>query len=81
MVIVANPRKLHAISRNERKCDRRDARMPARPWQTRWLTARTCGSNPAAAVVMVDDVTRRAVRKPCSDRATQEWFLPVDGSF
>ena len=29
-VLVANPRKLHAISRNERKCDRRDARMPAR---------------------------------------------------
>src|SRR5271168_1246395 len=26
-VIVANPRKLHAISRCERKCDRRDARM------------------------------------------------------
>ena len=29
-VIVANPRKLHAISRNERKCDQRDARMLAR---------------------------------------------------
>ena len=29
-VIVANPRKLHAISRNERKCDRRDAQMLAR---------------------------------------------------
>ena len=29
-VIVANPRKLHAISRNERKCDRRDAVMLAR---------------------------------------------------
>jgi transposase len=29
-VIVANPRKLHAISRHERKCDRRDAVMPAR---------------------------------------------------
>ena len=30
IVIVANPRKLHAISRNERKCDRRDAVMLAR---------------------------------------------------
>jgi transposase len=30
MVFVANPRKLHAISRNERKCDRRDAQMLAR---------------------------------------------------
>ncbi len=29
-VIVANPRKLHAISRNERKCDRRDARTRTR---------------------------------------------------
>jgi transposase len=29
-VIVANPRKLHAISRSERKCDRRDAVMLAR---------------------------------------------------
>src|SRR5271170_3256089 len=29
-VIVANPRKLHAISRSERKCDRRDAQMLAR---------------------------------------------------
>ena len=29
-VLVANPRKLHAISRNERKCDRRDAAMLAR---------------------------------------------------
>lgn len=29
-VIVANPRKLHAISRHERKCDRRDAHMLAR---------------------------------------------------
>ncbi len=29
-VIVANPRKLHAISRNERKCDQRDAQMLAR---------------------------------------------------
>ena len=29
-VIVANPRKLHAISRHERKCDRRDAEMLAR---------------------------------------------------
>ena len=29
-VIVANPRKLHAISRHERKCDRRDAVMLAR---------------------------------------------------
>src|SRR5258708_6199287 len=29
-VMVANPRKLHAISRNERKCDRRDAQMLAR---------------------------------------------------
>jgi transposase len=29
-VIVANPRKLHAISRHERKCDRRDALMLAR---------------------------------------------------
>jgi len=29
-VLVANPRKLHAISRSERKCDRRDARMLAR---------------------------------------------------
>src|SRR5271165_5754169 len=29
-VLVANPRKLHAISRNERKCDRRDAQMLAR---------------------------------------------------
>ena len=29
-VIVANPRKLHAISRHERKCDRRDAAMLAR---------------------------------------------------
>jgi len=29
-VFVANPRKLHAISRNERKCDRRDAQMLAR---------------------------------------------------
>lgn len=29
-VIVANPRKLHAISRHERKCDQRDARMLAR---------------------------------------------------
>jgi len=28
-VIVANPRKLHAISRHERKCDRRDAQMLA----------------------------------------------------
>src|ERR1035441_8097142 len=26
-VILANPRKLHAISRHERKCDRRDAVM------------------------------------------------------
>ena len=35
-VIVANPRKLHAITRHERKCDRRDAVMlaawPARTW-------------------------------------------------
>jgi transposase len=30
MVLVANPRKLHAISRHERKCDRRDAQMLAR---------------------------------------------------
>ena len=30
VVLVANPRKLHAISRNERKCDRRDAQMLAR---------------------------------------------------
>lgn len=29
-VFVANPRKLHAISRHERKCDRRDAQMLAR---------------------------------------------------
>lgn len=29
-VIVANPRKLHAISRHERKCDQRDAQMLAR---------------------------------------------------
>ena len=29
-VLVANPRKLHAISRHERKCDRRDAQMLAR---------------------------------------------------
>jgi len=29
-VLVANPRKLHAISRSERKCDQRDARMLAR---------------------------------------------------
>jgi transposase len=29
-VMVANPRKLHAISRSERKCDRRDAQMLAR---------------------------------------------------
>jgi transposase len=29
-VLVANPRKLHAISRNERKCDRRDAQLLAR---------------------------------------------------
>jgi len=29
-VIVANPRKLHAISRSERKCDQRDAQMLAR---------------------------------------------------
>src|ERR1035438_1870684 len=29
-VIVANPRKLHALSRHERKCDRRDAVMLAR---------------------------------------------------
>jgi transposase len=29
-VLVAHPRKLHAISRNERKCDRRDAQMLAR---------------------------------------------------
>src|ERR1035441_4740028 len=29
-VFVATPRKLHAISRNERKCDRRDAQMLAR---------------------------------------------------
>jgi transposase len=29
-VLVANPRKLHDISRNERKCDRRDAQMLAR---------------------------------------------------
>ncbi len=29
-VWVANPRKLHAISRSERKCDRRDAQMLAR---------------------------------------------------
>ena len=29
-VLVANPRKLHAISRNERKCDLRDAQMLAR---------------------------------------------------
>jgi len=29
-VLVANPRKLHAISRNERKSDRRDAQMLAR---------------------------------------------------
>ena len=28
-VLVANPRKLHAISRHERKCDRRDAQMPS----------------------------------------------------
>jgi transposase len=26
-VLVANPRKLHAISRHERKCNRRDAQM------------------------------------------------------
>ena len=30
VVLVANPRKLHAISRNERKCDQRDAQMLAR---------------------------------------------------
>ena len=30
IVLVANPRKLHAISRNERKCDRHDARLLAR---------------------------------------------------
>ena len=29
-VLVANPRKLHAICRHERKCDRRDAQMLAR---------------------------------------------------
>jgi transposase len=29
-VLVANPRKLHAISHNERKCDQRDAQMLAR---------------------------------------------------
>jgi transposase len=29
-VFVANPRQLHAISRSERKCDRRDAQMLAR---------------------------------------------------
>jgi len=29
-VLVANPRKLHAISRSERKCDRRDAQLLAR---------------------------------------------------
>jgi transposase len=29
-VLIANPRKLHAISRSERKCDRRDAQMLAR---------------------------------------------------
>ena len=29
-VLEANPRKLHAISRSERKCDRRDAQMLAR---------------------------------------------------
>ena len=29
-VLVANPRKLHAISRSERKCDRRDAQRLAR---------------------------------------------------
>jgi transposase len=29
-VIVANPRKIHAISRHERKCDQRDAQMLAR---------------------------------------------------
>src|SRR5271155_5129688 len=29
-VLVATPRKLHAISRDERKCDRRDAHMLAR---------------------------------------------------
>jgi transposase len=29
-VFVANPRKLHAISRSERKCDQRDAQMLAR---------------------------------------------------
>jgi transposase len=29
-VLIANPRKLHAISRSERKCDRRDAEMLAR---------------------------------------------------
>jgi transposase len=29
-VIVANPRKVHAISRHERKCDQRDAQMLAR---------------------------------------------------
>jgi transposase len=29
-VLVANPRKLHAISRHERKCDQRDAQMLAR---------------------------------------------------
>jgi len=29
-VLVANPRKLHAISRSERKCDQRDAQMLAR---------------------------------------------------
>jgi transposase len=29
-VMVANPRKLHAITRHERKCDRRDAQMLAR---------------------------------------------------
>jgi len=29
-VLVANPRKLHAISHSERKCDRRDAQMLAR---------------------------------------------------
>ena len=27
---MANPRKLHAITRHERKCDRRDAQMLAR---------------------------------------------------
>ena len=38
-VLVANPRKLHAISRHERKCDRRNL-LGLKPGLRRWISVR-----------------------------------------